>query len=237
MTTDDGYILGLVRIDCFGVNQYSASKGPILVVPDLSQDATSAASYRDKPFILELAEAGYDVWVMNRRGTYPSRAHTSLDPNSAEFWDFTNTEVANYDITAAEVWISASLRPDPALLFDVVLHELGHAFGLWGHSDQAGDALAAVPGSQPVLELSARDRATLLWLQAQPGLTDPIPVSPGGARPAAGPAPAAPHASSHHGGPVPPAGETRCRPLRQRSLRRCRPCRPSRIRRSPHRSS
>ena len=101
MTTDDGYILGLVRIDCFGVNQYSASKGPILVVPDLSQDATSAASYRDKPFILELAEAGYDVWVMNRRGTYPSRAHTSLDPNSAEFWDFTNTEVANYDITAA----------------------------------------------------------------------------------------------------------------------------------------
>ena len=75
------------------------------------------------------------------------------------------------------------------------LHELGHAFGLWGHSDQAGDALAAVPGSQPVLELSARDRATLLWLQAQPGLTDPIPVSPGGARPAAGPAPLAPGAN------------------------------------------
>lgn len=47
------------------------------------------------------------------------------------------------------------------------LHELGHAFGLWGHSDQAGDAMAAVPGAKPVLTLSPRDRATLRWLQNQ----------------------------------------------------------------------
>ena len=50
------------------------------------------------------------------------------------------------------------------------LHELGHAFGLWGHSDQAGDALAVKAGPIPVLELSPRDRATLRWLQEQPGL-------------------------------------------------------------------
>jgi hypothetical protein len=30
--------------------------------------------------------------------------------------------------------------------------------------------MAAVPGAMPVLELSARDRATFLWLQQQPGL-------------------------------------------------------------------
>ena len=53
------------------------------------------------------------------------------------------------------------------------LHELGHAFGLWGHSDQAGDAMAAQPGAKPVLELSRRDRATLQWLQGQPGLVQP----------------------------------------------------------------
>jgi hypothetical protein len=75
------------------------------------------------------------------------------------------------------------------------LHELGHAFGLWGHSDQPGDALAAIPGSQPVLELSPRDRATLRWLQAQPGLTQPGQVTPAAAPPAAGPAPAAPGAN------------------------------------------
>ena len=75
------------------------------------------------------------------------------------------------------------------------LHELGHAFGLWGHSDQPGDALAALPGNRPVLELSPRDRATLLWLQAQPGLANPAQVSPAAARPAAGPTPLAPGAN------------------------------------------
>lgn len=48
------------------------------------------------------------------------------------------------------------------------LHELGHAFGLWGHSDDARDAMASVPGAQPVLTLSRRDLATLEWLYRQP---------------------------------------------------------------------
>jgi hypothetical protein len=58
------------------------------------------------------------------------------------------------------------------------LHELGHAFGLWGHSDQAADAMAAVPGATPVLELSPRDRATFLWLQQQPSLQPAPPPAP-----------------------------------------------------------
>ena len=48
------------------------------------------------------------------------------------------------------------------------LHELGHAFGLWGHSDDAGDAMAVAPGADPVVTLSDRDRATLRWLYRQP---------------------------------------------------------------------
>ena len=70
-----------------------------------------------------------------------------------------------------EVMISPG-QAQPAIQA-TALHELGHAFGLWGHSDRPGDAMAVKPGARPVLQLSERDRRTLLWLQQQPGLRQP----------------------------------------------------------------
>jgi predicted Zn-dependent protease len=64
--------------------------------------------------------------------------------------------------------ISPGQRPEG--IEATALHELGHAFGLWGHSEDPGDAMAAVPGARPVRQLSPRDRATMLWLQRQPAL-------------------------------------------------------------------
>ncbi len=76
---------------------------------------------------------------------------------------------------ALEPLVSVSLSPGqrPEALQATALHELGHAFGLWGHSDDPRDVMAAVPGARPILQLSARDRATFLWLQQQPGLRPP----------------------------------------------------------------
>jgi hypothetical protein len=65
-----------------------------------------------------------------------------------------------------EVWLSPGQRT--LALQATALHELGHAFGLWGHSDDAADVMAAVPGADPVTELSDRDRATVRWLYDQP---------------------------------------------------------------------
>ena len=48
------------------------------------------------------------------------------------------------------------------------LHELGHAFGLWGHSPEPTDAMAIHQGQVPVLDLSDRDRLTLNWVRDQP---------------------------------------------------------------------
>ena len=78
---------------------------------------------------------------------------------------------------ALEPQVVVSLSPGqrPAALQATALHELGHAFGLWGHSDHSSDAMAAVPGPNPVLELSPRDRATFQWLQQQPGLKRDAP--------------------------------------------------------------
>ncbi len=84
-----------------------------------------------------------------------------------------------------DVLLGAGQAPLP--LQATALHELGHAFGLWAHSDQAGDAMAAIPGGRPVLQLSRRDRATLLWLQGQSGRM-PTPARPA-ETPATAPAP------------------------------------------------
>ena len=76
------------------------------------------------------------------------------------------------------VLVSPELRS--AVLEATALHELGHAFGLWGHSDEAADAMAVFQGSDPVLSLSDRDRLTLEWVRQQPtrfGSVPPVQAS------------------------------------------------------------
>jgi hypothetical protein len=64
------------------------------------------------------------------------------------------------------VLLGATQRPEA--LQATALHELGHAFGLWGHSEVVEDVMAAAPGPLPLLRPTARDLATLQWLYRQP---------------------------------------------------------------------
>ena len=84
-----------------------------------------------------------------------------------------------------EVLVSPHLRAP--VLQATALHELGHAFGLWGHSSDPVDVMAVHQGQQPVLQLSDRDRQTLRWVRDQPnGAMAPrfcsIPLDPASRR-------------------------------------------------------
>jgi len=61
-----------------------------------------------------------------------------------------------------DVLVSPELRA--SVIEATAVHELGHAFGIWGHSPQPDDVMAVHQNQTPVLNLSKRDKVTLNWL-------------------------------------------------------------------------
>ena len=83
-----------------------------------------------------------------------------------------------------KVMVSPGLRAEA--LQATALHELGHAFGLWGHSSVPTDVLAISQGERPVLVPSQRDRLTLAWVMQQTtlfGSTFRRPIEPAESEP------------------------------------------------------
>uniref|UniRef100_T1JVP5 Lipase n=1 Tax=Tetranychus urticae TaxID=32264 RepID=T1JVP5_TETUR len=100
VTTKDGYILQNFRI----INRYAREARktlkPVLLLHPLF---TSCAAWLfNSPAALGflLANLGYDVWIINVRGTSYSTNHTHLDPEDPEFWDYSFYEIGIYDVTA-----------------------------------------------------------------------------------------------------------------------------------------
>uniref|UniRef100_T1JV91 Lipase n=1 Tax=Tetranychus urticae TaxID=32264 RepID=T1JV91_TETUR len=105
VTTEDGYILQNFRI----INRYAKESGkklkPILL---LHAFATSCSAWLvNSPAELGflLANLGYDVWLINVRGTSYSTNHTHLDPEDPQFWDYSFYEIGIYDVTATVEYI------------------------------------------------------------------------------------------------------------------------------------
>jgi tetratricopeptide (TPR) repeat protein len=78
----------------------------------------------------------------------------------------------------------AGVPQSTPLLKSILLHEMGHALGLLGHSPNPNDVMAAAyynrAGSQAKLHLSLADKATLQALYTQPAQWSNTAVSEGG---------------------------------------------------------
>lgn len=101
VTTDDGFILGVQRIP-YGRNKRPMISGPpVFLQHGLFQGGdTWFENTPEQSLGFILADAGFDVWVGNVRGTRWSHGHVSLSRGAKEFWDWSWDELAGNDLPA-----------------------------------------------------------------------------------------------------------------------------------------
>lgn len=108
VTTEDGYILTLFHITgTVDEGAFTPTLPPVLINHGHMEDASSwMNAYHEqkpkdyvggKPMPMQLADAGYDVYMSNNRGTEYSRGHTSLSTDDRAYWEFSWAEMALYD--------------------------------------------------------------------------------------------------------------------------------------------
>ncbi|KAH8334932.1 hypothetical protein KR074_006716 [Drosophila pseudoananassae] len=125
--TKDGYILGAFRIPYSHKLQNQNQKRPIAFLQHGLASCSDAWILQgpDDSLPYLLADAGYDVWMGNARGTAYSRNHSTLSTENPRFWQFSWHEIAIYDVTAI---IDYALRTENGKDQDS-LHYVGHSQG------------------------------------------------------------------------------------------------------------
>ncbi|XP_043071009.1 lipase 3 [Drosophila grimshawi] len=102
IVTEDGYIVGAFRIPYSHKLQNQNEYRPIVLIQHgltSCSDAWILLGPNDGlPYLL--ADAGFDVWLGNGRGTTYSRNHTSRSTQHPYFWKFSWHEIGYYDIAA-----------------------------------------------------------------------------------------------------------------------------------------
>ncbi|CAG9764480.1 unnamed protein product [Ceutorhynchus assimilis] len=97
--TEDGYILTVFRI------LKENPKDVIVMLHPIVQDSTSWFLGDNGSYVDRFLEAGYELWLLNFRGTTYSDKHIANLP-PAQYWDFSFHEIGLYDFSAVFRYIN-----------------------------------------------------------------------------------------------------------------------------------
>lgn len=103
ITTDDGYILTAWHFNNNSTTKFlNNNKKVVMLQHGLLDDSYTWLVLKDKSLVTFLLENNFDVWLTNSRGNIFSTGH--IDPlknstnHSSEYWNFTYSEMAKYDV-------------------------------------------------------------------------------------------------------------------------------------------
>ncbi|KAG6965002.1 hypothetical protein JG688_00007427 [Phytophthora aleatoria] len=106
VTTADRYVLTMYRLP----KTYAESRSGATAVANkpavhlqhglLDSSFTFVSNFRNQSLAYVLADAGFDVWLGNNRGTTWSRSHLDYTTDDDKFWDFTWEDMGLYDLPA-----------------------------------------------------------------------------------------------------------------------------------------
>lgn len=91
--TKDGYILTVFRIP-----NLNTGKGPVFLMHGVLSNSAIFVGLGRNSLAFLLADAGYDVWLGNYRGTEYSEQHIKYNSTQKEFWDYGADEIGMIDV-------------------------------------------------------------------------------------------------------------------------------------------
>ncbi|KAG1704280.1 hypothetical protein DVH05_006289 [Phytophthora capsici] len=106
VVTADKYVLTMYRLPkTYAETQAKttpAAAKPVALLQHglLDSSFTFVSNFRNQSLAFVLADAGYDVWLANNRGTTWSREHLTYTDDDDEFWEFSWEDMGKFDLPA-----------------------------------------------------------------------------------------------------------------------------------------
>ncbi|XP_044761633.1 lipase member J-like [Coccinella septempunctata] len=93
ITTEDGYTISVEQM-----HKTIKRKTPIIIGPGIYMNSLAFINRGNKSLAFFLANQGYQVWIINWRGTRFSRKHSYLSPTDRNYWNMGFHKMAVFDL-------------------------------------------------------------------------------------------------------------------------------------------